>query len=102
MPKPSGLVERPKVTARNRYVITDELLDRVHKEMQRKGHLLGGEIAKLMWGENSNWPVSKSAFHESFSQLDKRYYQKYGVELMSTTGYRPEQYPGEKAKRRGR
>jgi hypothetical protein len=102
MPKPSGLVERPKVTARNRYVITDELLDRVHKEMQRKGLLLGSDIADLMWGKNSNRPVSQSAFHQSFSQLNKMYKQKYGAELMSTTAYRPEHYAGEKAKRRGR
>ena len=99
---PSGFVERPKATARNRYVITDELVDRVHKEIQLRGPLLGGDIADLMWGKNSNRPVSQSAFHESFSQLNKMYKQKYGVELMSTTAYRPEHYSGEKAKRQER
>jgi hypothetical protein len=99
---PSGFVGRPKLTGRNRYVITDELVARVHKEWQRRGPLLGGDIADLMWGKNSNRPVSKSAFHESFSQLNRMYKQKYGVELMSTTAYRPEKYSGEKAKRRGR
>jgi hypothetical protein len=94
MPKPSGLVERPKATTRNRYVITDELVTRVHEKM-RSGPVLGGDIADLIWGPNSNRPVNKSAFHQAFSQLSKRYEQKYGVGLMSTAAYRPEHYSGE-------
>jgi hypothetical protein len=101
MKSEKGFVERPKTTTRNRYVITDELVTRVHEKM-RSGPVLGGDIADLIWGTNSNRPVSKSAFHEAFSQLNKFYTQKYGVGLMSTTAYRPEQYSGEKAKRRGR
>jgi len=96
---PSGFVERPKVTARNRYVITDELARRVWQKMQ-SAPVLGGDIANLIWGTNSNRPVSKSAFHESMRQLNKIWKREYGLESMSTVAYRPEQYPGEKDKRR--
>jgi hypothetical protein len=101
MKSEKGFVERPKTMTRNRYVNTDKLVTEVH-EKTLSGPVLGGDIADLIWGANSNRPVSKSAFHEAFSQLNKLYYQKYGKELMSTTAYRPEHYSGEKAKRRGR
>jgi hypothetical protein len=101
MSKPPGIVERYKPKAsRNRYVITDDLVHRVWLRMQQPGPPpLGGEIADMIWGKCSDRP---QAVHEAFSQLSKRYEERYGVELMSTTAYRPEQYPGEKAKRRGR
>ena len=100
MPKPSRFVERTKNPARNRYVITDELVIRVHKKMCSGRPVLDGEIADLIWGRNSKRPESRAAFHEALSQLNKRYKQKYGVELISTTARRPEHYSGEKAKRR--
>jgi hypothetical protein len=89
--------------ARNRYVINEDLAHRVWRRMQQPGPpLLGGEIADMMWGPNSNRPESKSVFHEAVSQLNKILKREYGVELMSTTAYRLEEYAGEKARRRGR
>jgi hypothetical protein len=59
-------------------------------------------LQTMMWGPNSNRPESKSVFHEAVSQLNKILKREYGVELMSTTAYRLEEYAGEKARRRGR
>jgi hypothetical protein len=100
MKSEKGFVESPKPTARNRYVITDQLVIQVHKKMCSGRPLFDGDIADLIWGPNSKRPESRTAFHEAFSQLNKRYKQKYGVELISTTAHRPERYSGEKAERR--
>jgi hypothetical protein len=91
---PPGIVERYKPKAsRNRYVITDQLVDQVWHKMQ-SGPVLGGEIAKLIWGVSG--PPSQAAWYEGVSQLSQRYEERYGVALMSTTAYRPEQYSGER------
>jgi hypothetical protein len=92
---------KPKAS-RNRYVLTDQLVEKVLAKLRASAWALpGGDIADLIWGANGNRPLSKSAFHEAMSKLNKLIEQETGREMMSTTGYRLEDYPGEKARRRG-
>jgi hypothetical protein len=89
----------PSVRNRNRYVL-DHALAKTNEAFEKSTAAIPGEaIDDAAWGKNRR-PAGENAHHNLVERINRERRYRDQPELLSTTYYREELYPGEKGDRR--